>query len=165
MNSITIKKYFKQVILLLSGLLVLTMAGRLALNYSGYCYAKGRYLSDQEHIDLAVQYIFNSYPPVVDIFERESDKLTFVDRMRPIKPIMYSSIEEFYRVNENCCEITRTGKKGYTASMSSKLAGGLDNFVRVKYRVKYEDSDGDIVEVIEESFVAMTNCGYPWSGI
>jgi hypothetical protein len=137
---------------------------RVALNYSGYCYKEGRYFSDKEKIDLAVMYIVNTYPPVVDIYERSS-KEDSVGRSSPKNSIKYSSVEQFYRDNKDCCSVSKTGKKGTDVPLTHKLIGSVDKYVKIKYKVRYKDSNDNVIEVFETPFVAVSNCGHTWSGI
>ncbi len=61
--------------------------------------------------------------------------------------------------------MSKFGFKGYEIPFESKIIGSGSEFVNVVYKVKYLDSDGDLVIKINEVNVAITNCGRPWPGI
>lgn len=134
------------------------------LNYTGRCSVTGRYLTDEEKIAIAVDDVYRSYPPVVDLFEKNGPEYILVGRDLPEKVVKYESVDDFLAKNKNCCAVSDVGRKGYEASLEYRLIGSLSDFVRVTYDVKYEDSDGDVVVYKEEVFVAISNCGRPWSG-
>ncbi len=160
-----IKFITKRILFFLGSIVAVFLISRLSLNYSGYCHNEGRYLSDQEKIDLAVLHIVSSYPPVIDVYDKSSESDVFVGRISPENPIKYSCVEEFYDENKNCCEISETGKNGVETPLTYKLLGSLDKYVRVEYKVKYKDLSGNMIEVVDTSFVAISNCGHAWSGI
>jgi len=158
-------KLFKLIVVSLFFGLVVYYSNRMWLNYSGYCTVTERYLSDSEKIEIAIKYVIRLYPPVVDIYEKNNSDMTKVGRSWPDNIILYNSIDEFINVNENCCEITVDGYKGHKRPLKNSLYGSLASYIRVKYKVRYFDSDGDNVSTMQEDYVAITNCGVPWSGI
>lgn len=165
------KRVFIVWVFLIPIIVLLVYGGaRLGLNYSGYCYEKKRYIDDKEKLEIAVTYILEGYPRVVDIYEQRGNKLIFMDRDFPKNPIRYNSITEFLEMNPDCCEVTNYSKgdfeeKGSKISLSSRLYGSISSFVRVRHKVRYYDSDGDVITITEEPYIAITNCGHPWSGI
>lgn len=60
------------------------------LNYNGYCYDQGRYLTKQELMDSAVRYELKYLDP------KGGD-------------VRYASVQDFYDRNENCCELEVRG--------------------------------------------------------
>jgi len=130
------------------------------LNYSGYCITKGRYFSDEERIQIAINSVLRSYPPIME--RRQSGMLEFI---KIENPIYYEDIEEFLELNENCCEVTTHGKEGYPRGLWNRLRGRTAVFVSVNYTVYYIDEDGIEREFKHSPYIAISNCGRPWNGI
>lgn len=166
-----VKYYVKIVgIVLLSGLLVIIAKPAYIgiLNFSGYCLEEERYLSDEEKIQIAVRREIASYPPVLvrrQSAEEEGVLRNFIVYERPDNPIYYDDIEEFYKINPNCCEVTSSGKDGHPRGIWNRLSGNTSDFVHVKYLVRYLAADGAEISHEYETFPAISNCGSTWSGI
>jgi hypothetical protein len=78
------------------------------MNYSGFCFAKTRYLTDDEKILLA----FNST-------NRLTERRITVDGGKThsvVKTIPYGSFEEFRKENPNCCTILVDKVRGFPSS-------------------------------------------------
>ena len=142
----------KWIMWLAMGAVVLGLIGSSALNYSGFCFAQGRYLTEQELIEIGARDEFRFYPP--------SHYPGFVAEVA--KPIPYNSFEEFVSRNPNCCSLTRTGRKGGAPTLIHRLLGHFATFVRVEYSVEEDVTDTPMTTV---SYIAITNCGHPWNGI
>ena len=123
-----------------------------ALNYSGFCIAEGRYLTEQELIAIGVRYEFQSYPPRV--YPGFSAEVT--------KPIAYASFEDFIAGNQNCCSLARTARENFSPGFLDRVLGHFATFVRIEYRV---EKDVPNVPKTYVSHVAITNCGHQWNGI
>jgi hypothetical protein len=123
-----------------------------ALNYSGFCLPQGRYLTEQELIDIGARDEFRFYPP--------SHYPGFAATIH--NPIPYDSFEDFISRNPNCCSLSRTGREGGAPTLLHRFSGYFATFVRVEYRVE-EDAAGAPKTTV--SYIAITNCGFPWNGI
>lgn len=134
---------------ILVGLAVPVISG---LNYSGLCISEGRYLTEQELIDIGIREEFRSYPPRT--YPGLLPKVT--------KPIQYASFDDFIARNPNCCSLTRTAREDFSPAFFHRILGHFAGFVRMEYRV--EEDVPDVPEMYV-SHIAITNCGIPWNGI
>jgi hypothetical protein len=155
-------KYVKRFFLAVT---VLTVGGFVwwaGMNYTGYCHAEGRYLSDEERINLAITNILQTYPPVLT-----ENAVGVIHAKRPDNPIYYADIAEFKSANNNCCNITQVGPEGKNdrVSLYSRITGSISGLVHVKYLVRYKDEHGNYLSKTHETYPAITNCGAIWSGI
>lgn len=139
------KSIIRQVFLILLSLAIATSSAKMYLSYSGYCFDKNKYLSSQEKINIAVEYVMSAYPPVIDVYEKSGSELDFLTRDKPKYPLKYESLDDFLSENKDCCEIRNYGMKNYEVPFSYRIFGGLSGFVRVKYSVRYRDSDVDFL--------------------
>jgi uncharacterized protein YxeA len=148
--------------------LIIALSGYIAWNITpnlkGYCKRKYRYLTDEEKIDIAIEYIMDGYPPVIDILERQGEDIVRVDVNQPKNPIYYDSIEEFKIINKECCQLTEEDGSGYQVSFFTRARGDFSTYVRVRYKVRYINSENELSEEKKERFVAITNCGTAWLG-
>lgn len=139
----------------------------IILNYLGFCFKAGRFLSKEEKISIAIQYILSSYPPVIDTHYEKNGVLVKNGRHRPKQPIYYKDLRSFLTENPNCCKLTKvaTEMEDYSVRLEHRFIGSANIFVELKYKVKYIDKNG--AERIQKhtSYVAISNCGHPWSGI
>ena len=155
-------KYVKRFFLAVT---VLTVGGFVwwaGMNYTGYCHAEGRYLSDEERINLAITNILQTYPPVLT-----ENAVGVIHAKRPDNPIYYADIAEFKLINRNCCNITMKTNdgEGYQVPMYSRIMGSISGLVHVKYIIRYKDKQGVELSKNHETYPAITNCGAIWSGI
>lgn len=166
-------KYFGRILRALKhiSLIVISISAvyvvvRLGLNYSGYCYEQKRYLTDQEKIEIAVREILRFYPPTLTEYGVSQGGENVVRWFSPEKAIPYQSVEDFFKINKECCEITDYekgdfGQKGERISRLNKLLGDTSDNVRVRYRVRYFDERGSLMTRQYESYIAISNCGHP----
>lgn len=144
-------------------ILILAFFGYIGLsitpNLKGYCEKEHRYLTDEEKINSAIQYILSGYPSVVDILEKQGEDIVRVDMNIPKKPIYYNSIEEFKAINKDCCRLSDLDINGDQAGFITRARGGLSTYVRVRYKVRYLNSANELIEVMMEILVAVDNCG------
>lgn len=154
-----IKRYVLYSVLIVVGVFVLYLFTVMVLNYTGYCFKQGRYLSDEEKIDTAINYILGTYPPAIDYYEKQGNKVVKVGRTRPRTPLYYESKDEFIALNTNCCELTMIARENYGIRLSSRLFGTVSTFVHVSYLVRYFDKDGSLRKRKIESYVPISNCG------
>lgn len=138
------------------------------MNHRGYCFKQGRFLSEKEKIDAVVRYLIAHYPPV--LVRRETKIVDGIKKPvtvfeKPNNAIPYKDIEEFYRVNKQCCKFKQTGKKGYPRGFWARVSGATSGFVHVHYRVRYKAKDGSIESKEHTLTPAVSNCGDVWSGV
>ncbi len=154
-------KYVKRFFLAVT---VLTVGGFVwwaGMNYTGYCHAEGRYLSDEEKIKSAVQYIVNS-----GSFSIKKQKnmtvngviLEVDDWYRPENPVKFKDEKEFFDANPSCCSLHLNEGEGISVNFMDRITGYLSSYVHMEYKVKY------IEEGIEkfgegEADIAIKNCG------
>lgn len=131
----------------------------------GYCREQGRYLSDVEKIDIAINYLIATYPPILTSYKQLDGGAGVSRSERPPNPIPYKGIEEFKRINKDCCEMTVVASEGYRAPFFYRIWGSVSGFAHIKYLVRYKDKDGNVIETPYETYPAVSNCGRVWSGI
>lgn len=135
------------------------------MNYSGFCWGDMRWLSDREKIDMAVnRFIASSefYPGYFDGRLQEEVK-------RREMPDAYKSIDEFYLVNKNCCDIVpflqRNPDERYedwNASIPGffdKACGRADSKIRVKYKFRFHRENGGVAMRTKIAYFVVDNCG------
>lgn len=161
------------------------MTGTATLNYSGYCFKKSRYLTDEERIRHTVQVILESYPDITYAydklpksgFEVVSDKsrccgqgdMSLHDKsqgaiaINPEQLILYRDIDEFFALNPDCCSFTRNGMYGEVtrAELWPRLTGYSAGFTNVKFRVRYRDGAGKVQTKFSAVSWSYTSCGAP----
>lgn len=162
----------KNKVVLIGGTMITLLAAAYgaaigALNYSGYCFKEKRYLSDQERIDRAVAYVLATYPPVIDYLNEDASVEPTIERRPPKHPVYYRDAKEFFELNQGCCEVTMRAREGTDnkPSLSSRVMGRTSCYVHVKYKVRYKDARGSEISSVVETYPAISNCGYLWSGI
>lgn len=152
------------------------------MNYRGYCWEEGRYLTTQEKIRRTVEDVLKKYPP--NILPMESimvdGKIIQVPRsiedfekrepgrswtmVKPQFPIPYKDVDDFLRANPDCCEVrsamTFDGPEGRVATFFDRLAGREFDFIKVRYLVKYMENGKE--KLTQTSYYAgLSNCGRP----
>ena len=143
-------KYVKRFFLAVT---VLTVGGFVwwaGMNYTGYCHAEGRYLSDEEKIKSAVQYIVNS-----GSFSIKKQKnmtvngviLEVDDWYRPENPVKFKDEKEFFDANPSCCSLHLNEGEGISVNFMDRITGYLSSYVHIE---KFGEGEADI---------AIKNCG------
>src|SRR5260370_20421831 len=74
------------------------------LNFTGFCYPQGRYLSDQELIDIAIK-----------------SRLQYQGAENPEANKIYRSAEDFRSQNPGCCAVDRSRQAVPDATLSRIL--------------------------------------------
>jgi len=163
MSSSASGRFLKYTALAVAGLAIAYIALRSGLNYSGFCLEQRRFLTDGEKIEIVVRRILNSYPPALKTYVTNPDGRRAINWSRPEKPIPYSSIEEFFAVNPDCCEVTlrEHPKQGGTISLIDRLLGITSANVRVRYQVRYLDENKQPNTEYVEPYWAVSSCGHP----
>ncbi|MDR1045786.1 MAG: hypothetical protein LBP33_11840, partial [Candidatus Adiutrix sp.] len=112
------------------------------LLFSGYCFEKERYLSTQEKFDIVVAKIINEKSKRVPFTVNEAGGKIFPKRgtdyaEEHIEAYRYSGLEDFYKLNSNCCELVETinipdgDVYGLTVPPGERWCGRFNIFVRV----------------------------------
>jgi len=159
--------HFKKALFLTFSILVICLVGLLTISFNGFCFNERRFLTDEEKIDLVLDEVIKSYPPVlVEHLTLNNGKIVS-KWFHPKNAIAYKNKSEFFKINDKCCEIVNFGKgdfglEGSPIPFFSKLSGGISTFVRVRYLVRFKYSNSN---KIFESYYAVSNCGRVWSGI
>ncbi len=158
-----IKRFFGVPALLAIGFSVWWMG----MNYNGYCHAEGRYLSDEEKINSAVQFVLDRYPPTISKQIEVNDNGVVQKRdywYAPEKPVMYKDINDFKLINPECCRFSfRTGE-GRAPSVIDRITGYVSSYVIVSYKVRYIEEHSEKY-AMDGTAVAIKNCGRAWSGL
>src|SRR3954452_10054553 len=87
-----------------------TVAAIEVLNFSGFCYPKRRYFSGAELIESAIKDNFSRHSP----------------RSQTGRQKMYTSIEDFHRQNQDCCEINRWIDRPFGTPLLLRFFGVYD---------------------------------------
>lgn len=134
-----------------------TVAGG-GLNYFGYCWRKGKVLTPESKIQVAIAHVLASYPPVLETFRSTGLGTGVVSYRRPQRPIAYLNAAEFRRINPDCCAVVMRGREGWTPSFLHRVTGSVSTLIRVKYQVRYQGDDGAVLAAAHETFVPVSNC-------
>ena len=102
------------------------------VNVLGYCEKKdaniSQLYSEQELIDRAIEFLLTISP---------STQVTVEGRRLHIIP--YKTVEEFKKINPNCCSVERTAHEGFTQDLSIRKQGKSYGYVNVAYLLNYEE--------------------------
>lgn len=131
------------------------------LNYTGYCHAAGKFLTDDEKIRMAVADVLKTYPPAVIRTPVVTDGLQFT--RRPANPIYYRDVDDFLRRNPNCCHVSLSdeGSESYEPGYLWRIVGATSGFVIVNYLVRYLDEDSTPQSKKIKATIPISNCGKP----
>jgi hypothetical protein len=125
------------------------------LSYSGFCLPEGRFLTDQEIIDIGARDYFQRYPPP-NYAPKDGSYVEVV------RPIAYGSFDDFMLRNPNCCLVTQTGRDDGAPSLFHRLIGRFAGFARIEYQLEDSVHGAAGKNLV---WVAVTNCGKPWNGV
>ena len=131
--------------------LVGTLAFKPLSNYYGYCLAEGKFLSNEEKIDAAINYI-NSRDRVPIISGNEIQYLV---------QIRYSSVSDFKAKNPDCCQVGMSGfySETWPPTFKERVEGRYGDRVKVKFQLNYIDKNGVSSSKPEEWDYVIENCG------
>ncbi|MEH2230242.1 MAG: hypothetical protein V7K71_11450 [Nostoc sp.] len=132
-----------------------------SLNYSGLCFAKMRYLSDEEKLRI-----------VFDYRNREDKLPIYVGRrIKFYQHIKYASFDKYIKENSNCCYINHGEAYKITQSLFIKNSSflyritglGFRDLIVINFKVRYLDENGN--QRVQETRFGNTlrNCGRPLS--
>ena len=139
----------------------------MGMNYTGYCHAEGRYLSDQEKFDSAIQYVLDRYPPTISktvVVDVNGTKQTREHWYMPENIIRYNGIDDFKKNNQDCCKLSKTAGEGRRHSILDRLTGNASGFVIINYKVMYIENSFKN-HAMDVTAVTVKNCGTSWSGL
>ena len=159
----------------------LALSYRAYMNYQGYCWKEGRYLTEQEKIYRSILGILREYPPAVipvetyetnngDVARKtisieEIKKKKWWGQTPPERPLAYNNVDDFLRNNPNCCQIRgdqnfhKTSEFG-VPSLFDLVTDTESSYVRVRYWVRYID-DGKEKRLQTNYYAGLSNCGKP----
>ena len=124
-----VKKRYYFMLLLLP---FLYMEFKGIVNVLGYCEKKdaniSQLYSEQELIDRAIKFLLTISP---------STQVTVEGRRLHIIP--YKTVEEFKKINPNCCSVERTAHEGFTQYLSIRKQGKSYGYVHIAYLLNYEE--------------------------
>jgi hypothetical protein len=132
------------------GVLILAVYG--GLNYSGFCFEKMRYLSNEEKI----QSVFNAYNSNDKIPVETSDRGTQFYRH-----IQYKNFEEFTQKNPNCCQVNPGGPYDLPPPEFLDRITGFHSgdTVVLNFKVYYLDENNQKKSKIAKTESVLKNCG------
>jgi hypothetical protein len=171
-------------LLILMSLVLSVLGGTATLNYTGFCFDQGRYLTDEERIRPIIQAVLDTYPRITYAYDKlpisgyevitdESrccgqGDMSRYDKSHGGTPIdakqlvPYRDIDDFLTTNPDCCSFTRIGLYGELGDIDSlwpKITGYSAGFVNVKFRVRYRDTQGNIQTKFSAFSSHQANCG------
>lgn len=127
------------------------------LSYTGFCFKENRYLSAEEKLRATVENILTKYPPAII---KKSNKIGW-SNSAPEHPVYYKNTDEFFSINQNCCELIkiRNIDEGEPVFME-RLTGTVSGYARIDYQVRYIE-DGVERSALSQNSFAISNCGIP----
>jgi hypothetical protein len=146
------------------------------LNYNGFCFKEGRFLSEQEKFRLVVEREIQYGPPFEPVLQyrpgvsywspAEGDKISHW-RVKghdgPVEPILYRGADEFFAQNPNCCEMRpffSSSEGGFLPSFWDRALGDCSGgVVRVTGLVRFRDQAGKEHQIVHGRDVLLSNCG------
>jgi hypothetical protein len=134
---------------------------KLAMNTAGFCFRKFRFVPYGEMVDVVVRDVIDHYSATV--YTRQVREIVGENRYRirwerPMETIPYRNVEEFHRINPDCCKFSVVGKK-LAPGIQDTYSGRIWGFIRVRYQVRYRGEDGVDKAVMRELSPAISNCG------
>lgn len=166
-QSFRIKKLLRRLVFATGVVFVTLVIGKMSLNYIGFCFKEHRFLSDEEKISIAIPYVLGSYPPNLLEYGERLGRVVVIGGHTPAHPIYYKDRDAFLAENPDCCKLTQKmerTKSEFPIQLEHRLLGNSNTFVEVTYKLKYIDETGVERSQITTEYVAISNCGHPWSG-
>jgi hypothetical protein len=136
--------------LLKISLLFVPLFAYFGLNYSGFCFAQMRCLSDQEQIKLVFGY-------------QNNRQTLFIPGKGNVEHIPYENFEQYAQSYPDCCAVNPGGAYGVPpANFFDRIFGYDSNdIVVINFYAHYYDEFGhQRIEKIQFENV-LTNCGHP----
>ena len=120
------------------------------VNVLGYCEKKdaniSQLYSEQELIDRAIEFLLIGFPKVGSTPEG-----------RDLHIIPYKTVEEFKKINPNCCSVQDSAYDGFVQDLSIRKQGKSYGYVHISYLVMYEEKD--IIPAERNRFIEFDTCG------
>lgn len=132
---------------------------RGTMNLTGFCWAEGRWLSDEERIDAAIE---NALLRTSTQTAIEKDNMVTYGIADIVDP--YKDREELKRKNPDCCVVgmkeTGDGAPTPYVPLDAIIWGERNaNTVYLSYKEKYHDASGKVHVHMVRGHYFMTNCG------
>lgn len=128
--------------------------------YSGYCPKEKRYLTSQEKLEIAVADTVNRRVQLSFEDYTMNEAGEKIHSRKLIPQYRYSSLNEFYELNPNCCffieNFQREARKFYTPC-GKKLTGELNVLIYISYIFAFRESDNSPIYSGRE--LGLSNCG------
>ena len=130
------------------------------LNYSGFCWEQGRWLSDEEKIKI---FIFIHFLSTNDYIGTVTDFTGKEPIEKKNQSSIYKSFEDFIEQNPNCCHlnILESADSG-PPTFWTKVKGGYSNTIIINYGKNHKIYNGTNPD---KSIFYIDNCGKnvkPW---
>ena len=125
----------------------------IGLNYSGFCFAKMRYISTKEKIRWTFNRLNNTSALRVNIPGKGFEDREF---------IKYASFNEYIKEHPDCCTFYPSGGSPELPPptwIQRILGYHSGTFVRIYYKVRYLDDSGKQKSQIIKVDSALRNCG------
>ena len=110
----------------------------------GFCFNKMAFLQDiyteQQLVDKAILYSLNEVEIPFNIIDNEQTR----------KKINYLNLEEFKKINPNCCQFTKSAEENYTHP-------DYNGFIKMEY-VTFYGEEKDFSQV-NHFYIAYDSCG------
>ncbi|MEH2230241.1 MAG: hypothetical protein V7K71_11445 [Nostoc sp.] len=144
------RTYFLAIFLLI-GFPLTILSIYFSLNYSGFCFAKMLYLSEEEKIKLAFYSLNNA----------EQLRIKIAGKMQYHEFIKYKSFDEYIKENPDCCTISPPGgPETLPDSFLTRILGlHSGEGIRIKFKVRYLDENGLQISQEITTGIALQNCG------
>ncbi|MDI1279646.1 hypothetical protein [Methylobacter sp.] len=115
-----------------------------ALVYTGFCFKQFRYISDEEKIRIAIEYVLKENRETVLEYK---EKATFYP---------FNTVDEFLAHKPISCEASNTLRGGL--DWIEKISGNLSSYVILEFMGIYKGMPKKAHRLI-----AITNCGIAWN--
>ncbi|HEY0488662.1 MAG TPA: hypothetical protein VGD30_04040 [Telluria sp.] len=135
-------------------------AGFFSLNYQGYCFERGGVVSDQEKIEVAVGSLLGMLNAQKQGTPGASPAAGN-DLEGGKQVIYYADAEEFFRVNPNCCSVSKEihDEGRHRLDDIDRAFGFVSDFVTIKYVQRYRDDKGIEHQKTIKTHYVVDQCG------
>ncbi|MGL4619759.1 hypothetical protein [Chroococcidiopsis sp.] len=132
------------------GGVLLILFGYFGLNYSGFCFAEMRYLSNEEKIRAVFDY------------QNSRNRLP-LDNLPDPKHIKYKSFDEHIALYPECCSVNPGSPYEVPPTNFLDRIFGYDSgdVVVINFQVRYLDENGSLKTVSNRFDNYLQNCGKP----
>jgi hypothetical protein len=132
---------------LIFGIPLTIFLGYLGMNYSGFCFARMRYVTAEEKLKL--------------VFDYQNARRFLPLEHDLVEHIKYESFSKYIQLYPNCCSVNPGGPYDIPPTSLIERVFGYDSgdVVVIDFNVKYSDDSGrqHVEQVQFENF--LTNCG------